>query len=322
MKALRSLTVICLLCLAANAERAKKAEDGEDSGRDQKWRKIGWLIAKGDLKKVDAQLQKNRDWLKDRHVLRTVATHGNREIIEHFYLEGADFSTTFWRGQTPLHVAAGAGNTKGIEAFLERKLDIEAELPGNRWRPLHVAAINGQAKSVETLLDNNAEADSKARNGMTPLLCAADRGHKDAVLLLLKYKADLDLRDRRGRAAIHLAAAKGHVEVIKILLAFGADPKDKAAGGKTPSELTESKDVKLVLQSHRRGMKYGYDAVRKTDAEQAATMLGLAKSYARNKIYKLAERNAKAIIRDYPKTEAAAEARKLLEEIAAAQEGN
>jgi len=317
MNAIRALIVLSLVCLTANAERAKKAEATEETAKGRKWKRIGWLIAKGDLKKVEAQLQKNREWLKDRHVLSMVATHGNRAIIEHFYLEGADFSTTFGRGQTPLHVAAGAGNAEGIQAFLERKLDIEAEMPGNRWHPLHMAAISGQTKAIEALLDNNADVNSKAKNGTTPLLCAADRGHKDAVLLLLKYKADLNLRERRGRAAIHLAAEKGHVEVIKVLLAFGADPKDKSAGGKTPSDLTESPDVKLVLQNHRRGMKYGYDAVRKSDAEQAATMLGLAKSYARNKVYKLAERNAKAIIQDFPNTEAAAQARQLLEEIAA-----
>jgi ankyrin repeat protein len=297
------------------------SEETEDTAKEKKWGGIGGVIVRGDLDRLRAILEKSPKLKTDPHVMAIAARHGNKEILAHFMSEGADFNAPFREGLAGLHLAARSGNREGIQVLLEHKADIEAADLGG-FRPLHWAAGSGQTEATELLLQNNADVNSKATNVRTPLICAAEKGHKDVVLLLLKYKADLGLKDRRGRTALHWAAAGGHLEVVKTLLAFGADPNDKADKDKIPLDLTESNEVKLVLQGHRRGMKYGYEARRQSDDERAASLLSVAKSYAGNKIYKLAERNAKAIIKDYPKTEAAAQARELLEEIRRAQEAD
>lgn len=62
--------------------------------------------------------------------------------------------------------------------------------------PLHVAAKWGKANMVGVLLNNNANLESKTRDGLTPLHCAARSGHDSVVDMLLQRGAPISSKTK------------------------------------------------------------------------------------------------------------------------------
>ena len=100
--------------------------------------------------------------------------------------------------------------------------------------PIHDATKAGDIAGVQAELDKGVDVNKKDKAEMTPLHPAAANGHKEIAELLIDNGADVNAKDRWGMTPLHLAARKGRKEVAKLLLTKGADVNAKANDGTTP----------------------------------------------------------------------------------------
>ena len=96
----------------------------------------------------------------------------------------------------PIHTAAETGDLAGVQAELDKGVDVDKEdLSG--LTPLHYAAREGHKEITDLLLTNGADVNAKNDEGGTPLdwaECCADK--KETVDLLRKHggKTGRDLK--------------------------------------------------------------------------------------------------------------------------------
>jgi ankyrin repeat protein len=168
--------------------------------------------------------------------------------------------------QSPLVDAIKAGDTAGIRALIDTRVDVNAAEPdgttplhravdrdatdivqmlvraganvkaANRYgaTPLWLASVNGNARTMAMLLEAGADASAANAEGETALMVAARTGKPDAVSALLARGADPNAKEGwRGQTALMWAAAEGHAAVIDTLVARGADLKARSTAGFT-----------------------------------------------------------------------------------------
>lgn len=130
------------------------------------------------------------------------------------------------RGDSPLHLAARAGNTGRVRELLQNcganesksllsKLNLEGETP------LYAAAENGHVSAVAELLEhsNLESASFAARNGFDAFHIAAKQGHLEVLKELLRVFPNLAMTtDTSCTTALHTAAGQGHTNVVNLLL--------------------------------------------------------------------------------------------------------
>ncbi|KAL8330549.1 hypothetical protein RB593_001525 [Gaeumannomyces tritici] len=152
-------------------------------------------------------------------------------ILRSPWFAGLSVSDADAQGETPLHVAAGAGDTKlGFR-------------PGNLM--------------VKMLLDRGANPDVLTHKGLSPLHYAARPGRSNAVLLLLSWyknhgvlERHLNLCDKRGGwgyTPLQYACSSGDAESVRCLLSFGADPSIPTARGLSPLHTAVSLHPELAI---------------------------------------------------------------------------
>ena len=73
-------------------------------------------------------------------------------------------------------------------------------------------------------------------------------GRLPVVDHLLSLGCDVNLQTNTGKTALMMACQEGRVEIVKILLAHGADTLIKNRKGKKAIDLTESDEIKILLQ--------------------------------------------------------------------------
>ncbi|CAA0838706.1 Ankyrin repeat family protein [Striga hermonthica] len=133
------------------------------------------------------------------------------------------------RGDTPLHLAARAGNLGKVKEIIHKfdsannggVRDLLTKQNQEGETPLYVAAENGHKLVVEELLKHSdAEASSiPANNGLDPFHVAAKQGHLDVLKELRRSFPSLVMTtDTTNSTALHTAAAQGHTEVVNLLL--------------------------------------------------------------------------------------------------------
>jgi ankyrin repeat protein len=135
----------------------------------------------------------------------------------------------------PIHDAAWDGNLAGVQAELDKGVDVNAKTDDGWERtPLHLATWTGHKRVAELLIDKGAFLDAKDKEGWTPLHMAALNVRKEIVELLFDKGAFLDAKDRWGRTPLHIATNEGHKEVVELLVTKGADVNAKEEDGWTP----------------------------------------------------------------------------------------
>ncbi|MDE2874584.1 MAG: ankyrin repeat domain-containing protein [Gemmatimonadota bacterium] len=148
-------------------------------------------------------------------------------------------------GNTPLHLAAEAGNPSSVRILLEAGADVNT--PSNSGAiPLHMTVRHESAEILTSLLEAGAEINAGAGGFGTPLLVAiAYRGYatrrigETAVNALLDAGADVNAADSQGTtpllASLDPARREGSLADLPLrLLAHGADPNLDDGQGRTP----------------------------------------------------------------------------------------
>ena len=94
--------------------------------------------------------------------------------------------------------------------------------------PIHDAAEKGNLIGVQAELDKGVDVNAKREDGSTPLHGAALKGHKEVAELLIDKGADVHAKDKWGSTPLHYAALKGGEEIIELLIAKGANVNAKS----------------------------------------------------------------------------------------------
>ena len=194
---------------------------------------------------------------------------------------------------TPLHHAAGFGNTETIKLLLDNGADVNAK---NRLEgtPLHWAVRSDE--KTRLLLERGADINSKTQNGSTPLYLASRRRDSHSVLrLLLKKGADPNLATMNGRTPLMAAARDGDVAAMQLLLAKKADATAlSGSGAGTLMDAARSRNLEAVHLL----LEHGADVKAETKRKQTALAIA-AQQGAEDIVNVLLEKGARADGQDY-----------------------
>ena len=116
----------------------------------------------------------------------------------------------------PIHDATKAGDLAGVQAELDKGVDVNKKDKAE-MTPLHPAAANGHKEIAELLIDNGADVNAKDRWGMTPLHYAARKGRKEVAELLITKGAVLNAKANDGTTPLDWAIQKSRTETADLI---------------------------------------------------------------------------------------------------------
>ncbi len=156
-------------------------------------------------------------------------------------------------GMTPLHIACGKQQGKGLEIvklLLQHGANIN-QTNEKGTTPLYIALLLGQEEIAKELINNGVDINELRPDNATPLYMACRKGFLAIVQALIKQGVDInEARDYCGNSTTPLigACSGGHAEVVKFLLENGADIHKTNKNGETPFLIAyQNKGVLEVL---------------------------------------------------------------------------
>jgi ankyrin repeat protein len=155
--------------------------------------------------------------------IHDAAKSGDLDRIQRLVVQGVDVNEQAVRDETPLIIAALAGNGEIVNYLLQRGADINARSTSG-LTALHAAAHAGQTEIVSLLVAKGAAVnDSSNRFETTPLHLASEENHVETVRALLGHGADFTAVELNGYSAVTQAGWREHWGVLELLLANGAE---------------------------------------------------------------------------------------------------
>lgn len=152
-----------------------------------------------------------------------------------------------YRDWSLIHYAAAGGQLDVVVFLLQKRCFDVSIRNGAGDTPLHIAAAAGQVAIMGTLLSYGADVLADNALGRSSLHSASLAGQVGATEILLDAGADLDGRDYKGRTPLHGAAQNGNEQLIHRLLDRGAYPLRRDSDGATPLAIAASdKDGEAV----------------------------------------------------------------------------
>lgn len=185
--------------------------------------------------------------------LHAAAAGGHTEIVRFFLgRTGYDVNAEMEGGLTALSTAAWHGRAETVAALMAAD-DIawSADEKGNT--PLHIAAGRGDTEIVKIFVDlaGRKSIDMNARNadGHTPLGSAVAARRAEVVAILAAIPGvDVNAADRSGNTPLHLAAQRGSAKIVDTLLRRPDLKRDATNNAnETPLRLAELKFAGRIM---------------------------------------------------------------------------
>jgi len=176
----------------------------------------------------------------------------------------------------PIHDAAANGDLAGVQAELDKGVDVNVTDIDWGLTPLHSATYWGHKEIAELLIAEGADVNAKDDDGWTPLDGAiygddaktADllrkhggkSGAEDSILVAVQLLnteavkqhiaagADVDAKNNVGDTPLHMTALSGHKIITELLIAKGADVNTKDEDGGTPLHIAVSGAHKEIAE--------------------------------------------------------------------------
>ncbi len=154
--------------------------------------------------------------------IHDAAKSGDLGQAQRLVVKGVDVNEKEVRDETPLIIAALAGNGEIVNYLLQRGAEINAR-SASGLTALHAAAYVGQTEIVSLLVAKGASVnDAVNRFKTTPLHLASEENHVETVRALLGHGADFTTVEINGYSAVSQAGWREHWSVLELLLANGA----------------------------------------------------------------------------------------------------
>lgn len=187
---------------------------------------------------------------------------GNLEIVQ---LVAYDVNIKNRKGDTPLHIAAGAGCFDTVSYLLERGV---AEIDGlnlEKETPLQCACKSNNLELIDLLIQRGADpkkmapnfydnlsADLKYRlSGNSQLHISCEKGKMDEVRILLEKGANTEGKNFNGNTPLHLACMNGNLAIIQMVAEKTTEVDAVNKAGETPLHIACSKGnadaVKILI---------------------------------------------------------------------------
>ncbi|KAK9721817.1 Ion transport protein [Popillia japonica] len=133
---------------------------------------------------------------------------------------GANIDATDDQGQKPIHAAAQNNYSEVAKLFLQQHPSLVMATTKDGNTCAHIAAAQGSVTVIEELMKFDRTGVITARNKLTdatPLQIAAEGGHAEVVKALVRAGANVTDENKGGFTAVHLAAQYGHGQVLEVL---------------------------------------------------------------------------------------------------------
>lgn len=157
--------------------------------------------------------------------LHAAAEARNSKLIEMLLETNPLVNVSDAAGITPLHIVVKRGGKDAV-TVARMLLDAGASamaVDASGKTPLHFSAEARSGELVQLILEGRAEADvATVKEGATPLLLASKHGDVGVARALLEARADPMRGDRNGRSPRKTASSRGHEGFVKILEDYGA----------------------------------------------------------------------------------------------------
>ncbi|PAV61723.1 hypothetical protein WR25_11144 isoform B [Diploscapter pachys] len=160
----------------------------------------------------------------------------NSEKVEKMCTQGLDPNYHDAQGETPLTLAAGVPNNRGvIVALVGGGAHIDFRNSEGQTA-MHKTAFLSSLENAKTLIELGASPNYRDPIGLTPLyynMLTTDANDQVAEMLL-REAADIGVTDMHGNHEIHQACKNGLVKHVEHLLYFGANIDAENVNGNSP----------------------------------------------------------------------------------------
>ncbi|KAJ8936152.1 hypothetical protein NQ318_010563 [Aromia moschata] len=153
--------------------------------------------------------------LKKQTPLHLAAGAGQIEVCKLLLELGADIDATDEQGQKPIHAACQNNFSEVAKLFLQQHPSLVMATTKDGNTCAHIAAAQGSVTVIEELMKFDRQGVISARNKITdatPLQMAAEGGHAEVVKALVRAGASVTDENKSGFTAVHLAAQYGHMQ--------------------------------------------------------------------------------------------------------------
>jgi len=148
-----------------------------------------------------------------------------------------------------IHIAAQRAHDKVVSVLYNNGTNVNTRNPF-RQTPLHLAARAGNVDFIRWFVKNfPVDVEAKDDRGDTPLQYAvAEKNEQLVRLFVYELGANPNTIDIYGRTPLHHTAIDGSVNIAKLLVTVGADPSTRDGSTQTPFHYAVERKQKNVAK--------------------------------------------------------------------------
>lgn len=172
---------------------------------------------------------------------------GNIDIVSTLCTYKAVLDAMDKRGDTPLYWAARHGHMEAVQHLCSKGANINHQ-DNTMETALHVSARYDQFEVLSYLCRMGAAVDIKDEHGDTPLLCGTWHGYFGIVECLVDAGSSVTCANNEGETPLHVAAVRGYLPIVKFFCERGANINALDKLGCTPLHLAVRRNRLDVVQ--------------------------------------------------------------------------